>query len=298
MKKVVLSLICAGLLFAAHNVSAQAPEAYKLTFEGGSNPPAYALPYTTVKVRLTIEKESVVSGPYARFAQKFLGAMAPLTNKETYAITSAEMDYTTPTHTITEKQRALHADKSVAMSHVYDKTSFPKATPDRMSMVDKSSEDMARDAANTIYTIRKRRFDLISGEAGENVFGAGLEDAIKAMNDMENAYLELFLGKRIVTTMVREFNVVPERGETNCVICRFSDTLGILPDSDLSGRPVALMLTPERRVVAGVQKSDKRAVEYYAVPDYAVCRVMDDNRELATERLPIYQLGTVVAAQK
>ena len=37
-----------------------------------------AVPQTTVVVDITVARESVVTGPYARFAQKYFGVLAPL----------------------------------------------------------------------------------------------------------------------------------------------------------------------------------------------------------------------------
>ncbi|MFR5872180.1 MAG: DUF4831 family protein [Alistipes sp.] len=44
-----------------------------------------------VKVRVVAEKESVRVGPYARFAQKYLGVIAPLADKDIYTIKSATL---------------------------------------------------------------------------------------------------------------------------------------------------------------------------------------------------------------
>lgn len=49
----------------------------------------YAMPQTTVVVDITVARESVVTGPYARFAQKYFGVIAPLADKETYTLRSA-----------------------------------------------------------------------------------------------------------------------------------------------------------------------------------------------------------------
>ena len=62
----------------------------------------------------------------------------------------------------------------------------------------------AAQAAQSIFTIRKKRMDLITGDAGENVFGAGLKDALEALDAREQAYLELFLGKKITITLAKE----------------------------------------------------------------------------------------------
>lgn len=52
---------------------------------------AYSLPRTTLKVTVEVEKESIRKGPYARYAQKFLGVMAPLADKDIYTITGGKI---------------------------------------------------------------------------------------------------------------------------------------------------------------------------------------------------------------
>lgn len=70
---------------------------------------------------------------------------------------------------------------------------------------------MAQDAANAIFSLRRHRIDLVTGEAGENVFGAGLKAALEEIDRLEQEYLSLFLGKQFRQRIVREFSVVPSR---------------------------------------------------------------------------------------
>lgn len=46
-------------------------------------------PRTVLAVDVTVEKDVTLSGPYARYAQKFLGVRAPLTDKTGWAVTGA-----------------------------------------------------------------------------------------------------------------------------------------------------------------------------------------------------------------
>ena len=92
MKKVlVLGALCALVTGASAQV-----KAYKADQMTNPNSVAYALPRTVVKVRVVAEKESVRVGPYARFAQKYLGVIAPLADKDIYTISMVgkEVRYT------------------------------------------------------------------------------------------------------------------------------------------------------------------------------------------------------------
>lgn len=61
------------------------------------------------------------------------------------------------------------------MSYLDSDTSFVKVSVDRLSLVEKSPESMAQDAANAIFSLRRHRIDLVTGEAGENVVRRGPE---------------------------------------------------------------------------------------------------------------------------
>ena len=114
----------------------------------------------------------------------------------------------------------------------------------------------------------------------------------------EQEYLSLFLGKQFRQRIVREFSVVPSKDEPATVVCRFSDTAGLLSADDLSGRPVLLELAPENKAQSLAPErrasKDSRGTILYRVADMVNCRLMDGNREIAQSRLPLYQFGQVI----
>ena len=61
----------------------------------GANEPADGIvvsqPRTVLAVDVTVEKDVTLSGPYARYAQKFLGVRAPLTDKTVWSVTGAQI---------------------------------------------------------------------------------------------------------------------------------------------------------------------------------------------------------------
>lgn len=179
---------------------------------------------------------------------------------------------------------------------------FGELPVNRTSAVEKSTEQMASDAANAIFTLRKRRFDLVSGEMGENVFGAGLSAAIQEMNRLEAEYLSLFIGKRYTQRIVKTYSVLPS-AKGAAVVCRFSPTKGIVPDTDLSGRPIVIETAAEPGAAEGGAaanaggSSKKGAVSVrYRVPAVQVVKLVDGSDELARERVPVFQMGGMTYA--
>lgn len=309
-----LILIAAVTLICGGSVVAQAPKIYKMTLPELQSP-TFTMPYTTVKVAIAVERESIRKGPYARFAQKYLGVMAPLADKDIYTIRGAKLAYADPerrTIAVSAKAGAVNyfgnADgvfndmglnpvvmQKTVMSHLKSDSSFVKVAPDRTSTIEKSPEQMAKEAADAIFTLRKRRFDLVTGEAGENVFGAGMSAALVEIARLEQEYLSLFLGKQTLQTIVKEYDVVPVADKSSYIVARFSPTAGLVSDTDLGGRPIVLMLKGEGGVSLPVAaKKDSRPMIYYRVADFVNCRLMDASAELAKERIPMYQFGATV----
>lgn len=180
--------------------------------------------------------------------------------------------------------------------------SFGELPVNRISSVEKSTEQMASDAANAIFTLRKRRFDLVTGEMGEHVFGAGLGAAIQEMNRLESEYLSLFIGKRYTQRIVRTYSVLPSAKGT-AIVCRFSPTKGVVPDTDLSGRPLVIEMTAETASAGNSTSgnsggsSKKGAVSVrYRVPAVQVVKLVDGSDELARERIPVFQMGNTTYA--
>ena len=247
---------------------------------------------STVAVDITVVADRVVAGPYARYAQKYLGVRAPLSDKTTYEIESAKV--------------ALLGDESAypvagplpatQVSNVgFDgsATEFAKILPDRMSAANVDSESAARAAAAEIFKLRRQRLDLITGETGENVFGAGLKDALKEIHALEDAYTALFLGKHSRTTETRRYTVNPSADRTSYILCRFAMQSGLLPANDLSGDVVLLQIRPTGELaVQGLrQASSKERAVKMRVADNSVCTVVVNSDEIAQSVLPIFAFG-------
>lgn len=261
----------------------------------------YVSPSTTVVVDLTVSRETVKTGPYARFAQKHFGVIAPLADKNVYSLVAANLFYYDTDRPMSFAPSILPEPSSDAVSHRGGADDFPRVLPDRLNAVGKSAEDAAADAAQTIFNLRKRRAELVTGEYAETVYGAGLKAAIERIDQMENEYLELFFGKQTNTTYTVRYYVTPSASQNTAVVCRFKDDSGLMPSADLSGEPVVLECRPQGMAAAAYPQSAKPAksgVEY-RVADMVNCRVMFGKRELGSAEIPMYQYGaTVVVPSK
>ena len=137
--------------------------------------------------------------------------------------------------------------------------------------------------------------DLITGDAGENVFGAGLKDALEALDAREQAYLELFLGKKVTTTTTKRI-VVPLNGtESSYTIAKLSSSNGLLAESAEEGDAVKLVINPSGRApklngIAEVDSRDKTAL-MVRLADNATCSISVGDAVVGTTTLPVFEFG-------
>lgn len=245
------------------------------------------VPKSTVAVELRIEERSFTPGVYARYAQKYLGVRASLTSHVETSILSASVAL------------ADSAPVSVCVPQPDDAAAESSPLPsNRMNGRAVSPEEQASATADMIFSLRKHRMDLITGESGENVFGAGLSSALDEIARLEKEYLEMFYGSTVVGERTERFFVVPSRGENNYILCRYRDGAGVLPLSDLSGEAVMLHIEPSAKPdtegLPIADAKDKNKVEY-VVANVAKCTLLCGTRELAEISLPIYQYGERVS---
>lgn len=244
------------------------------------------VPQSTVAVELRIGERTFTPGVYARYAQKYLGVRASLASHVETSIISASVALVDA------------APVSVEVPQPNDTAAETSPLPsNRMNGRAVSPEEQASATADMIFSLRKHRVDLITGESGENVFGAGLSAALDEIARLEKEYLEMFYGSTVAAERTERFYIVPSRGENNYILCRYRDGAGILPLSDLSGEAVMLHIEPAADVntdgLAIVDAKEKNKAEY-VVANVAECTLMCGTRELAKISLPIYQLGRKV----
>lgn len=323
MKKLILSAICAvSVLGATAQVSA-----YKQGV--GAAADGYVLPRTVVTGTVSVEREVLVRGPYARFAAQYLGVTgAPMSDKESYKILGASLSWATEpdpafSFTVEDKSGALAKvfrwldpvvveQPAVAADKDFDGAKIGNIPPftdlgtstwvdrsrgglavDRTSTVEKSTEQMAADAAAVIFRIRKSRLDLITGESGEYVFGEGLRAAIEEMARLEAEYLSLFVGKRYVQRTTHRFSALPEAGKNRVVAFRFSEAKGFAESSDLSVPAYNLEFKVEEAAAPQLAKRSGKMV-LYRIPSVERVTLTNGTETLASERVPVYQKGAVV----
>lgn len=291
MKRIISLMSLAVLACGAVTAQNTPYKAVVGTYIDASGALAVSDPSTSVAVDLIVEKEQTVVGPYARYAQKFLNMRGSLVDKTVYSLKGVKLAVTGGEDVIAD---AVPAAEVTETSYMGSASEFAKVLPDRMSATAVSEEEAAANAAQAIFSIRKHRMDLITGEAGENVFGAGLKDALAALDAAEQEYLELFFGKRVVTTSVERVVVPMVEGVQSYAVARISSSAGVVAADAKDGDAVTLEVAPSGRArLSSIVEADpksKTAVKV-RVADPSTCTVKVGDKVLTSAVLPLFEMG-------
>ncbi len=204
-----------------------------------------------------------------------------LAGADRFAGKDAEDNLSTTTTTLYKNVKTAAGYEQVAVS--------------QSQVVEKSAEKKAGETAATIFRLRSMRMAIVTGDTDATYSGEAMQAAIAELLRMEQEYMSLFYGTTVESVQTMNFDVVPlaDRKEQKYVAFRLSDTDGLLPASDYSGRPIVLDL--ELDDLAAVSASDKSGGIFYRVPRTATARVMDGESMLMQTRIPIYQLGETLS---
>lgn len=292
MKRILSVLALAIMVCTAASAQNNIYRAVVGPYQAADGNIVVADPSTTIVVDLTIEKEQTIVGPYARYAQKYLDVRGSLVDKTTYAVKDASLTVMACDGMIKSGETAP-ATVSVE-SYMNPVAEFPKVLPNRLSMSPTTIEDAASQAAQAIFTLRKKRMELITGDAGENVFGGGLQDALKALEAQEQAYLELFLGKKVTTVYTERF-IVPMTGAESYTIAKLSSSAGLEAATAANGTEIKLTVkgsgvTPKLKSIPEVDPKDKTAI-MVRLADNATCAVSVGDKMVGSAILPVFELG-------
>jgi hypothetical protein len=282
MKKIFTILLTAVFVSLACDASAQQVVKQRIGTYKESGNVVVSEATTTLVVDLTVECEEFEAGVYARYAQKYFGKRASLVSRLSYslvggdvAVLDAPSYYAEPANVVNE---------SVV-------TAGDRVMIDRLSADELTQEEAAKQAAERIFELRAARQDIILGEYGDGVYGAGLEAALREIERLENEYLKLFYGTRTVTTTTHRYIMPVSADMPNQVIARFNSEDGLLAKDNVSGDIVMVSITPSEM---SYPASNPKGTVAYRYANNANVVVSFAQEVLARRVLPIFEFGETV----
>ena len=328
----------------------------------------YSLPKTVLVLEVEAVQVNFYAGPYAAYAEKYLGITVPQEDSQTYQLNSVKMTpyvepdnsrrYSvnipkgdmsgtfvklTPTGLISFadarfSDEALWRFPVVGKGDFSDKGVSSNLTSESASLyrnsdkdekyaellvqqdvvVEKSLEKKASETAQKILKAREEKYKIVIGDTDATYSGEAMQAAIDELTRMEKEYLLLFTGYTETQVQKARFDVVPQEGNVQKYIAfRLSDTEGLVPADNLSGKPIVLEIVAEQFAKTDVKVAEEEAAAaaaaqeeatgkpvktkapaekreakvYYRLPAICTVNIKNGVNLLLQSRVPVYQLG-------
>lgn len=329
------SLILAAMLSASVFSQAQT---------GQSDPEGalvYSLPRTSVRLEVVARQETFYAGPYAKYAEKYLGINARQKDAVSFTVESVKMTpfveadpdrrYTvapgsampafltlTAQGLVSVQSGAsdatewrfpaagksdfsdrgvtsnLTSESTTLYRNVKNESSYNKVAVQQEMVVQKSLDARAKEAAEMIFNLRKKRVQIITGDTDATFIGEALSAAIGEITRLEREYMSMFIGYSEFSEQKMNYEVVPSADNESqmYVAFRLSDSKGLVPADEMSGKPYLLEFAVQPvSAPSGKAAAVKGTAARYRVPATCSVKLSDGVNVLLQSRMPVYQLG-------
>ena len=292
----------------------------------------YALPRTVIQLDFVVEEIELLEGPYSDYVYMIGADDYIMEDGMEYRLvdvmmtTYAEAD---PNATFFVEMNAKKGDvtefymtpkgilQGVGIASTPSSTPQPAPLTSHLSPLTsqdrnfkyqygskaKSPEQMAFAAVEMINRIRDEKIKLLTGFQ-ETAFTLDTYRQMYAdLDQMENDYLSLFVGKRIVNTVVKTVYVTPSKEVPSQSIARFSTDKGFSTGVSGPGNVITLQAL-SLKTTGSINEPSQSAVEtishenklFYRIPETANVKVSMGNEVLLEKRVDVAQYGVFMLA--
>ncbi len=171
----------------------------------------------------------------------------------------------------------------------------------KRTIVEKSPEQKAREAADFISKIKENRFNLLTGYQEVSYNQETLEYMDTQLKLLEKEYMKLFTGISIQKSHTYEYKYIPLPNQinTDIPIFKFLSNRGIMDLDEMGGRAVTINVQRigNTNQVASylnrAQEENKTQGFYYRIPELARVSVKQNDGAATETQCLINQLGVV-----
>mgnify|MGYP002517884134 CR=1 FL=1 len=307
----------------------------------------YSLPSTVISIDVEAVQEKFYAGPYAKYAEKYLGIRPRQEDETLFQLTQVKMTpyveadqsrrysvnvpagrientfmklaaggfisfadanfgsesiwrFTTRTEGDFSSKGVtsnLSTESTTLYRNQKKESAYDKVSVQQNMVVEKSPEKRAAETAEMILSLREKRLQIVTGDTDATYSGEAMGAAIEEISRLEKEYMTLFIGYSEFQTQKMKFEIIPEadRESQMYIAFRLSDTAGLVPADNLTGRPVVMEIVPQEFAqpeVTPLETRNAKEVEaYYRIPAICNVKIIDAGNLLLQNRMPVYQLG-------
>lgn len=174
----------------------------------------------------------------------------------------------------------------------------------------KTSYEKAKALAEKIYTLREDRAAILVGDGYSEAMpdGLALKKIVENLNDLEQRYLSMFVGRQLTRQYTYSFDFTPDSPKkiTQSILFRYSASRGIVSFNDVSGLPVIIEINSfqninritkfdenQNRIKRIAEIDEKAHGLYYRIPEMGLIKLLIDEKVIAEKKLMIAQFGEV-----
>lgn len=287
----------------------------------------YSLPVTALEITVTAEKETLIAGPFAKYAKKYLANDKIISeNAEIWRILNVEVR---PYGTVDSETKYIMQLKPGSQTFIgvddngmiltinrepepnIGQPAYRPAPPaehptgkeylqfvDEDFIASQSSAKQAEMLSANIMEVRDALLSLTRGTADTMpTDGHQLELMLNSLAEQEKAMTEAFTGISYTETFNRTFTFVPEEDATE-ILFRFSDFKGFCSAVDYAGSPfnIRVNVTSQGSLPQDADGKDKELPKdaiRYNIPGSAQITLSHDNRVYYNKELEFGQMGVV-----
>ena len=279
---------------------------------------SYALPSTSITVKVEVRQETFFAGPYAPFAKQMLNMSVSDQDAITTEITRVELIPRVEAdadawYTCDQESSALlslSAQGLVSLGNAAAPVSWRFLPGLKADFTDKGLTVPEKEAVETIFTemptdtgmvtipvehkiLVEKTLEDKASDAADVILQVRKERLNIASGNTDASYMALFRGYSVVRKQVCTFEVIPSRGVKHhrYLVFRLTDDGPVT--EGVSGTPYYLELQPEGKLPEEDQadkKKTKGSVRY-RIPQVCKVTFSCDGHPLLQTRLPFYQLG-------
>lgn len=170
----------------------------------------------------------------------------------------------------------------------------------KRSIIEKDTEQKAKEAAKFIQKLREDRMNLLTGYNEVNYEKGSFEYMGTELKNLENDYLDLFRGIAFSETLHYSFSYTPDSKNYEEVrVLKFSSLSGVFDASIAGGESIFVKIENNgtaqaiKNYLSGQTNNNVIHGFFYRIPEHAKISVEYDNRVLAKKSCIINQLGVV-----
>ena len=326
-------LLLALMAFGIGNATAQYLTTHaKVVMPGQQKGIYYALPRTVLQLDFVIEETELLEGPFSEYVHLVGADDYIVEDGMEYRIVDVVMSsYAEPDPNATffvemNAKKGENTDfhltpkgilqgfgiapapesepaKAPLNSHLSTLTPQDRSFKYQYGIKGKSREQMAMAAADMITKIREEKIKLLTGFQETAFILDTYRQMYADLDQMENEYLSLFIGKRIVNTVVKTVYVTPSKDVTSQSIAKFSTEDGFSTGVTGSGDVITLQAL-SLKTTSSINEPSPSAVEtishenklFYRIPETANVKVIMGSEVLLEQRETIAQYGVFMLA--